>query len=75
MAAQRTSQVLEYSGLNPGLADQGSLGLIYNKLLKEASMISFNDTFYVLSVLMILVLPLVLIMRRPKAGGLAPGMH
>jgi len=75
MAAQRTSQVLEYSGLNPALADQGSLSLIYSKLLKEASMISFNDAFYILSVLMMLVLPLVLIMRRTKAGGPVPGMH
>jgi len=75
MAAQRTSQVLEYSGLNPALADQGSLSLIYSKLMKEASMISFNDAFYILSVLMMLVLPLVLIMRRTKAGGPVPGMH
>ena len=75
MAAQRTSQVLEYSGLNPALADQGSLSLIYSKLLKEASMISFNDAFYILSVLMMLVLPLVLIMRRTKAGEPVPGMH
>ena len=75
MAAQRASQALEYSGLNPALADQGSLGLIYFKLQKEASMISFNDAFYTLSVLMILVLPLVLIMRRAKTGGPVPGMH
>lgn len=75
MAAQKTSQVFEYSGLNPALADQGSLGIIYSKLLKEASMISFNDAFYILSVLMILVLPLVLIMRRAKAGGPVAGMH
>jgi DHA2 family multidrug resistance protein len=75
MAAQRTSQALEYSGLNPALADQGSLGLIYYKLLKEASMISFNDAFYILSVLMMLVLPLVLIMRRAKTGGPVPGVH
>jgi DHA2 family multidrug resistance protein len=75
MATQRTSQALEYSGLNPALADQGSLGLIYSKLQKEASMISFNDAFYILSVLMMLVLPLVLIMRRTKAGGPVPEMH
>jgi len=75
MATQRASQVLGYAGLNAGLADQGSPGLIYYRLLKEASMISFNDTFFTLSVMMILVLPLVLIMKRAKAGGPAPGMH
>lgn len=75
MATQGTSQVLEYSGLNPALADQGSAGLIYYRLLKEASMISFNDAFYILSVLMVLVLPLVLIMRRAKLSEPASGMH
>lgn len=75
MATQGTSQVLEYSWLNPALADQGSPGLIYYRLLKEASMISFNDAFYILSVLMVLVLPLVLIMRRAKLSEPASGMH
>jgi DHA2 family multidrug resistance protein len=75
MATEGASQVLEYSGLNPALADRGGLGLIYSRLLKEASMISFNDTFYILSVLMTMVLPLVLIMRKAKAGGPVAGVH
>jgi DHA2 family multidrug resistance protein len=75
MATERMSRVLEHSGLNPAFADQGSLGLMYSRLLKEASMISFNDAFYTLSVLMMLVFPLVLIMRRAKAGGPVPGVH
>ena len=75
MAAQGSSQILEHSGLNPTLADQGSQGLIYSRLLKEASMISFNDAFYILSVLMALVLPLVLIMRRVKHSEPVSGMH
>jgi DHA2 family multidrug resistance protein len=50
--------------------------MIYGRLLREASMISFNDAFYLLSVLMITVLPLVLLMKRPKAGGpMPPGAH
>ena len=76
LATSQTSHLLQYKGLSPGLADQGSLGMIYGKLLREASMISFNDAFHVLSVLMLLVLPLVLIMRRPKTGGpMPPGPH
>ncbi|MCL4476878.1 MAG: DHA2 family efflux MFS transporter permease subunit [Nitrospirae bacterium] len=74
--ASQTSHILQYKGLSPGVADQGSLGMIYGRLLREASMISFNDAFHLLSVLMILVLPLVLIMRRSKAGGpMPPGAH
>ena len=75
MAASRTSQILEYGGLHPGTADQGALEAIYSRLLREASMISFNDAFYTLSVLMILVLPLVLIMKRSKAATMPPGAH
>jgi DHA2 family multidrug resistance protein len=76
MSADRMSQFLGYRGLPPGTAEQGSLGIIYGRVLKEASMISFNDAFYLLSILMILVLPLVLIMRRPKAGvAMPPGAH
>jgi DHA2 family multidrug resistance protein len=76
VAASRSSHLLLSKGLDPGAADQGSLGIMYGRLLKEASMLSFNDAFHVLGVLMILVLPLVLIMRRPRAGGpVPPGAH
>lgn len=72
----QTSHMLQYKGLSPAVADQGALGIIYRRLLREASMVSFNDAFHLLSVLMILVLPLVLIMRRPKtAGQVPPGAH
>lgn len=75
MGSQKASHALQYMGLGPLAADQGSLGMIYRKLVREASMISFNDTFYLLSVLMILVLPLVLIMKKAKAGGPSPEVH
>ena len=74
LGAAQASHVLQFRGLGP-LADQGSLALIYGKLLREASMLSFNDVFYLLSILMALVLPLVLVMRRARTGGAAPGMH
>ncbi len=74
LGAAQATHALQFRGLG-SQADQGSLVLIYGRLLKEASMLSFNDVFYLLSILMALVLPLVLIMRRAKAGGAAPGMH
>ncbi len=75
MGSNQVSHALQYKGLIPSVADQGGLGLIYGRLMREASMISFNDAFYLLSVLMILVLPLILIMKRAKTPGGAPGMH
>lgn len=75
IASSQASQVLQSRGLAPDVADQGGLGLIYERLLREASMIAFNDAFYLLSVLMILVLPLVLLMRTAKTGGPMAGGH
>ena len=47
----------------------GSLGVIYNQLLRQAAMLSFNDVFFVLSLLLVLTLPFVLLLRRPEKGG------
>ncbi len=41
-------------------------GLIYGELLRQANMNAFNDAFYLLSVLMIIILPMVLLMKRAK---------
>jgi DHA2 family multidrug resistance protein len=43
----------------------GSTGVIYQELLRQASMLSFNDVFFILSLLMIFVLPLLLLMKKP----------
>lgn len=47
-------------------------GTLYGKLLREASMLSFNDAFLLLSGLMILVLPLVFFMKRLRVDGREP---
>jgi DHA2 family multidrug resistance protein len=74
-AANQTARVLQYNGLTPSVTDQGSLGVIYSNLIRQATMISFNDAFYLLSILMIAVVPLVLLMRRTKEGASPAGLH
>ena len=61
---QQTTQVLQYKGLEQTLAHKGALGVIYETLLNEASMMSFNDVFYIIAVMSILLLPLVLCMKH-----------
>jgi DHA2 family multidrug resistance protein len=74
MAAHQVSQALQLRGVPPALASQAGNATIYGRLLREASMLSFNDAFYLLSVCMALVVPLVFLMR--KGGSEAPaGMH
>ena len=63
LGANRAAEALQYRGFEPGSAGQGGLGVIYEQLLKEASMLSFNDVFHLLAVTLILMIPLVLLMK------------
>jgi DHA2 family multidrug resistance protein len=74
IAQQKASQLLQYRGLDPSMADQGSLGMIYGRLIKQASMMAFNDAFYLLSIFMICIIPLVFLMKKGKTEAPA-GMH
>jgi DHA2 family multidrug resistance protein len=66
LAVPQISQMLRDRGLIPSLPNQESLSVIYNQLIKQATMRSFNDAFYLLSVMMMLILPLVLLMKKGK---------
>jgi DHA2 family multidrug resistance protein len=50
-------------------ARQQALGIAYGGVIRQATMMSFIDAFWVLGVAMIVLLPLVLIMRRPPRHG------
>ena len=72
--SEKSSHLLNSLGLGESLSDKGGLALIYRDLLRQASMMSFNDAFHLVSIMMICVLPLVLLMKRAK--GVQPdGMH
>ncbi|MCE5312215.1 MAG: DHA2 family efflux MFS transporter permease subunit [Nitrospiraceae bacterium] len=73
-AAGGIENTLRGAGADPSGLSHGSLGLIYKELMRQASMLSFNDAFHIVSILMILTLPLILFMRRTKAAQLPP-MH
>jgi DHA2 family multidrug resistance protein len=75
LALPQISRILQGRGFVPSLQNQGSWGLIYNQVLRQASMLSFNDVFYILSVMIVLILPLVLLMKKGEAHGPGPGMH
>jgi DHA2 family multidrug resistance protein len=64
MGSGRASQALQQRGLEPAVSGQGGLAAIYEQVIREASMMSFNDVFYLLSVMLVLTVPLVFFMRR-----------
>jgi DHA2 family multidrug resistance protein len=70
----QSAQILQYKGFESSLAGQGGLGILYRELLRQASMMAFNDAFFLVCIIMTCVLPLVLFMKRGRAGA-SPGMH
>ena len=65
-SAQQATELLQRQGLEPALAPTGGLAVLYEKLLNEASMMSFNDVFYALAVMILCMLPLVVCMQHIK---------
>jgi DHA2 family multidrug resistance protein len=52
-------------GQPPLTAQTEALGLVYRNVLRQASAMSFIDCFWLLGVVMICLIPIVFIMRRP----------
>ena len=74
LAVQQGTQALQLRGLEGTQAQQGSLANIYHELLRQASMLSFNDAFHLVCIIMLCILPLVCLMRAGKVSA-PPGMH
>jgi DHA2 family multidrug resistance protein len=73
-AVQQGAQALQMRGMEATQAQQGSLANIYHETLRQAGILAFNDAFFIVCLIMLLVLPLVLLMRAGKTAG-PPGMH
>jgi MFS transporter, DHA2 family, multidrug resistance protein len=70
----QTSQLLQNRGFGDFTSDYGGLGVIYRELLRQASMMAFNDAFFLVCIIMVCILPFVFFMKRGKPA-MAPGMH
>ncbi len=66
IASSHASQFLQYRGFDASIAQHGGLSAIYAQLIRQASMLSFNDVFHLLSVFLICTLPLLLFIKRDK---------
>jgi len=78
-AAQRTFESLRAgflaSGADMATATQRAYAALFGMVQQQASMVSFVMLFRVLGGIFLLLLPLVLLMKRPRAGGGAVGAH
>jgi DHA2 family multidrug resistance protein len=60
------------SGSGAGLADQRAYASLFGLVERQAAMRAFVDLFYFLTIAFVAMIPLTLIMRKPK-GGAGPG--
>lgn len=70
----RTTSYLQQQGATAADAALQAKGLMWQQVLKQATMLSFIDAFFVLMVIIICVMPLVFLLKKNKPGG-GPGGH
>ena len=64
------------AGSDAVTATQRAYVVLHGMLMRQASMVSFVTIFRLLGVVFLVMIPLVLLMKRPKRGGEAPvGAH
>ncbi|HEX7967710.1 MAG TPA: DHA2 family efflux MFS transporter permease subunit [Stellaceae bacterium] len=72
---QRMQQAFLSSSANAGDALQKAQALLYATVQKQAAMLSYIDSFWALGVLASVLVPLVLVMRRPRPDAAPPPAH
>jgi DHA2 family multidrug resistance protein len=64
------------TGSGAGLADQRAYASLFGVVQRQAAMRAFVDLFYLLTLAFLAMIPLILIMRKPKPGaGPGPAAH
>lgn len=56
-------------------SDLAAQGLIHQQLMRQSNLFAFVDAFYIATVIMVLVIPLVFLLKRPKNVGASVAMH
>ncbi len=67
-ASQSIPDILNLRGVPEGVTEYAGQSLIYMELIRQSSMLSFNDAFFITSILMAGILPLVLLMKVHKGS-------
>jgi DHA2 family multidrug resistance protein len=62
-------------GSDPHTAVSQSYGAIWGMVERQASMLSFVDTFRAMAVVFLVMLPLLFVMKRPKHDRGGAAMH
>jgi len=66
---QGTARTLETHGLSASEAMHRAYGLLQANFFRQASMLAYIDNFWLLGVAILVMVPMVFLMKRPRAGG------
>jgi len=66
---QGTARALETRGLSASEAMHRAYALLQGSVLRQASMLAYIDNFWLLGVAILVMVPLVFLMKRPRTGG------
>ncbi len=70
--AQQTFQGLRQyfasQGAGPVEATKRAYGALFGMVQRQASMLAYNDVFFILAILFAVMFPLIFLMRKPKGG-------
>lgn len=58
--------MMSQAGADPATAQRMANGMIENMIRQQAAIMSFNDVFWLLAVIFLMMLPLIFLMRPPK---------
>jgi len=58
-----------------GLNHVAAHGVIYQQLMRQSNLFAFTDAFYFSTIIMLCVIPLVLLLERPKHAKITMGAH
>jgi DHA2 family multidrug resistance protein len=76
IASHQAAAALQLKGMPAVSAARAADATIYGQLLRQSSMVAFNDAFHLLSMMLLGILPLILLMRQAGSGDASQaGMH
>jgi MFS transporter, DHA2 family, multidrug resistance protein len=75
IAVEKLKAFFHLLGLPESMSRLTADGAIYRDLIKQATMIAFNDTFWLMSMMLLATLPLILLFKRPRHGEHIGPMH
>jgi DHA2 family multidrug resistance protein len=74
-ALAATKAMLMARGIDEVTATKQAYAMIFGTIQRQAAIMSFNDAFFLLMVLFLLMIPLVFVMKKPKSAGGNVAVH